>query len=276
MVDDFNEKSPSTPHRQQVLLIDKMWKLVPKVEARATLKKVWVKKNLGISQPDAESLDVLKNAGSLANPLWDRVESGAMSPHLAKQLLRIARDMGAANDPTVLEAIVRRFDKTKKPNVRFLEELTSSSAVTVVDDAESRSDELSHLWKTVSDTVAAIADIELSGIHNSERVTLMDQLNIGLKGVITELRARVNRVKNQGVKAVKNDKPSKSSVVAACNTLRVKMEKGSIDMLLAKKMKNKLCMEYHPDKDPKADSSLFMSVIDAYDIVERWMESTHE
>jgi hypothetical protein len=239
----------------------------------------WLRATLG--KGDHCHLHQLLRGVPATDALWDRIDvTRDIEPRAAYDIMQRARRLcnrvNHSELPTtrsVLKALAEHDATPAKMRGRqrwYPPEVEKplEFADVVVEASETAS---SHeFWDQIRSAFIARLNPVLSGVDQPD---ILNSYTMRIDILIATCREELKNIGHDATRGVCHN-PKRKEVVVACRLLGVEPPRigRPIDLIKAQRNKKKLCLLYHPDRNPgdKAKESLFRKVITAFNAIETY------
>ena len=268
-------------HRERAEIEQRIYELAPKDVRRKGCAR-WASSVLSIPINSAEKRTELRLAGSLAEPLWERIDGPEMMVlEAASRLLARARLRAIAEgvqEPEAMRRELAEYDtwllvKTDNGTFRKRPQRPRGMGHRSPGGGASR-----ERWAAVRAAIRRVVDVELSDVASAHaRGNLRAQLESEVSTLVDLFMSRIRaarRTSSLDDTPVAGVLPDRKAIRDACQLLSVDAPAagesiGHITYAQAKKNFRRLAMEYHPDRNSNEGTvERYQAVVEAMQIIE--------
>jgi hypothetical protein len=260
----------ATTHRERSHLENEILKFLPRGLTK-TKAAPWVSQQLRITTYEFDKRRRLFIAGSAADALWERVESG-MALGTAVSILTKARTRVGKRPAALRTGIVEelaRHDKLPPDAVRR----------SVAEAAQERWATEREFWAFIRRNILEYVDQHLAETGEMERERLWSDFERDLEALVKSHQHRWYRAKRAVTETQQH--VSRAALRRALQVLHMDMPRKDEDWgsfrQKARRQERSLARLYHPDARGSDETrAQFEAVIQAYNVVERWIQEKQQ
>lgn len=289
---DYAAKSPKWNQFQLAVTERRIWDEASAAHRKEFLKGEFVAHFTGAKSYEVDARGRLLNGGTVADPLWTRVNKGEMPLGTAVQLLAKGRkraNEAGVNAAAAVAAILAEYETqgytTKMPDGKVFRRKAPSAIPRPVPQSfkkakKARKDDASGraVWQQIREALASLVHDRLEDAEPVMQDKLIGEFERDLKVMLDQLQQKLYRMSVQA----KANAPfttrgiSRRALVEACRTLHMDPPPvgALVDEKQAKKQKHKLAAVYHPDAHGGDETTRpqYEAVLAAYTEVEKYNE----
>ncbi len=285
LVEQYKRELPTSTHRRRAQLETQIWAVAPAtVRKRANAKREYLYGLLGGPKPDYDIRYTMLHAGKIAEPLWARLEGPHMPLWTAIGLLRQAKKVSVASKMTVedsLATVLADYDSHpvvhlkdgKSMRRRAGSRLPHHKQVTV---GKPKVKDESSFWAKQREICAPWAAKQLEGANPIFAEKLYREFEGDLRVLFQTWQGKVNRLRQENkADAAAIHEVTRFQIIKSCRKLGMDPPKigKPVDMAKAKKQKNMLARQYHPDpNDGGGNPGELQAVMESYFALQRYNE----
>lgn len=281
LVLDYKAREASLSEREKAEMEASIWTLVP---TKGISRREFFKDLFGGKTTEYDNRQGLQRVGSLADPLWKRIDSKDMPVFTAVDLLaRAKKEAKKIGRP--LQAVIA-FRVAEYDQFPYVKHLASGFRLRIPGSKERWKPETEEIkppieddrafWKMVRERILPFIQNKLKGADPIVAEQLFKNFEVELKGAMYRLQTKISKATHANRNEVKHGSLfiDRNAVREACFLLAIDPPAFGkhVDLDKAVRKKRQLAQLYHPDKHG-GDESLrpkYEQVMKAYDTLEEY------
>ena len=277
---DKYQSSQDWTEKAKAQMEEQLWSLCSKAERKNYHRYEWLLLHLNVEEYRSKDRQLLWNAGSVADPIWERIQSKDMPLHTGARIYTRAKQRaldGGYRVEDVISASLQEYDSL--PKVSMQDGTTMRKKVFAKPKTKKQEADYANFWTETKQRIHAFLASKLEGVDPVLVEPLLRDFEGDFKSLVDSFQSRLNRT-------LKREKShanfaamllSDAEFTSALETLGLDpVKRGQpVDLKAASASKRRLVRLYHPDVNGGEENMRrkYEAVIGAYDLLEKYNES---